>query len=509
MKSSESSFTRLFLTRTLRLLVPFILAFGRPAPAANWSGIDEQKLLVSLQNRDFDTAAGLIAASEYNETIKSALIKEIRSLADIPRLLAQGFRENEGKTETVDMIDGPRTVEILGVGTVKVAARENEAAPTVFVFGIDDLSDREAFKRLARSGGEKSQVKIGCGLLALKAGKIDVALSCFETSGSSLGRMLGNQVKKSGGDIAVVEEPVGMKPLTEEAFAEVIGQLRRANPLQGGWRPSFQISNDRVYVSLDNHSNLKDLSPLRNYQIYALSLRSTAVESLAPILNDTLMELDIRQCPIASLVSLRGMKLTRLAASTVEPVDVLHSLNVTRLDIADSPVSKLDFLRGMALRELNISGCDVQDISELRHVKGTLETLTFTPRGFNDMNFIRQLTELKHLHMYNGKINEMRSLRSLNLESLTVSGKDMWVTSFDSLAHMPLKRLYLNCGGLRDLRPLLRLRSLESLAVPKGVGGLTVLRDHPGLKKIALIRPGEPDNWQDVEMFWRVIDTAK
>lgn len=494
----------------MRLFFGFILISCLPAFAAVLSPLQAQKLLVALQNHDSESAVKVISDSAYNKTRQEALIKEINSLEKTKRLILESFRSSEGKVETVEMLTGMRQVEILGVGSEGVAARVKEdGRETLFIFSGNDLSDRERYKRLLRSGGDDRLVKLGCGLLALNAGKLEVGIDCLETSGSLIGRILLNHVKETGGEVTITPEPEELKTMTEEAFAEVLAKLKQANPQQVEWDVDFRTSREQVYLYLTNHKEIQDISPLRGYNIYSLSLRNTNVEDLAPILNDGLKRLDIRGCPIASLDALRNMRLDHLGTLILDPIEILHGLNLKSLDVAGSSVTNLDFLKDMTLTELNISSCKIRDISELRHLKDSLTSLTFTPLGFNHLQFIRQMKALNSLRMYKGKVNSLEPLRKLRLENLFVSGQDMSVGGLDCLVEMPLKKLYLDCDGVRDPRQLLRIKSLETLGLPIGISGLNVLRKHPSLRKIVLIKPGEPNEWQDIEAFWKMIDAAQ
>lgn len=204
---------------------------------------------------------------------------------------------------------------------------------------------------------------------------------------------------------------------------------------------------------------------------------------------------------------------------TLPDLRKLRDAPVTSLNLDDTRLPEISALIGLPLEQLSLNRTLVRDLSPLAGMPLKILSLENTP-----VQNLAPLADLplEILHLDGTRVEDLRALRGRPLEQLSLSGcrnlrdltalaglplqtLDLSYTAVDDLRALigsPLRELNLQgCSELSDLRPLLEMKSLESVLLPAQCKEIAFLRGHPTIKRISYKKLTE-----SAGEFWQKFD---
>jgi hypothetical protein len=213
-------------------------------------------------------------------------------------------------------------------------------------------------------------------------------------------------------------------------------------------------------------------------------------------------EVNFKNSRISDISPLAGMRLRRveLQGTNVQDITPLMGMSsLTHLNLFETLVDDLEPLRGTRLTFLQLQGTKVNDISPLQGMP--LRVLWLMNTKVDDIRPLSGMP-LFELNLYYTNVKDFRPLKGMRLERLYLGATK--IRDIHLLADMPLKELMLDhCAQLQDLRPLIRISTLERLTIPEQVKDIKFLKKLPNLKYLNTYY----DNWKTTAgEFWRKYD---
>lgn len=172
-------------------------------------------------------------------------------------------------------------------------------------------------------------------------------------------------------------------------------------------------------------SRISDLSPLAGIPFGALDLRGQPITNLKPLKGMPLKLLAIEETQITDLKPLQGMKLEKLYLNNTPIRDLgpLAGMPLKELMLVGSKVNNLKALKGTPLQELWLNGAQVRDISPLAGCP--LISLTLEGTKVSDLKPLSKMSSLKRLHIGQTLVRDLTPLKSLKLERLIFTPKNI------------------------------------------------------------------------------------
>lgn len=188
--------------------------------------------------------------------------------------------------------------------------------------------------------------------------------------------------------------------------------------------------------------------------------------------------------------------------SGLEYATNLNYLKITVDESTDlTPLSKLT-----KLTTIDTYGSKLTDYKPLEGLK-QLESLrigsTLDESKITDINFLKNLTNLTSIDLFNNKINNIEPLKNLtNLKSLNLSQNEILdITSLTNLTK--LTELYLSTNSIENLEPLTKLINLTKLNLStNSIANLEPLTNLTNLTNLNLFR----NNITNVEALSKLIN---
>lgn len=143
--------------------------------------------------------------------------------------------------------------------------------------------------------------------------------------------------------------------------------------------------------------------------------------------------------------------------------------SVTKLNLNSTPISSLAGIEKLTnLQKLDIGGTEVEDISPLLTLAGSLRSLRLTNTAAGDVATLGKLSQLQKLYADNndteGKISEVDALAALTqLTILSLTGNKNLKNIAGLSALRLLQELHISGTQVSDLRPVASLEKLEKL----------------------------------------------
>jgi Leucine-rich repeat (LRR) protein len=239
-------------------------------------------------------------------------------------------------------------------------------------------------------------------------------------------------------------------------------QLEERNPSyerQG----KFKTRNGEVIAAVLRNAGVSDLTPLRGLPIRGIDLYGNPVSDLEPLANLPLQAAYLEDTDVENLSALEGLSL-----------QVLYLSNTT--------VSDLSPLEGMPLRELNLVGTPVKDLTPIADAPLQMLWLNDTP------------------------VEDIRPLEGSPIQSLTLKGTQ--VSDITTVRQMPnLKRLHIAGTPVTDLTPLKGLSLSRLVFTPENIErGLSIAREMDSLEEIGTTFNAEERALMTPEEFWQKYD---
>jgi Leucine-rich repeat (LRR) protein len=299
-----------------------------------------------------------------------------------------------------------------------------------------------------------------------------------------------------------------------------MSQVEDLTPLEG---------MELIWLSLERNP-VVDISPLQGMPIESLNLEGTQVTDISALKGMPLKQLFIRRMPIESLEPIRGAPLKRLYMDrtrirTLEPLKGMpleflsftHAHELTDLSaLRDMPKLKMLDMRCTGTGDLSaLKGIAVERLY-IRPVDNDISVLRGLPLNYLSMQEAVNLTDISalkgmpliELTLHETQVTDLSPLKGAPLEILYLS-KSTKISDISALADLPLKTLHLTgCSGLRDLKPLMKCKSLTTLQIPPNPGSIEYLKQHPSLKSITFSSQQETDR-MPAETFWQEWDQRR
>lgn len=462
-------------------------------------------------------------------------ISLLRRIESIEEDILKSFSAQEGRTITVSMCDGSRSVKVLGVAGGRIKCEEyvkKESYTTVkpLDLGPHQLSIAEMSARLG-SGSEEA-VLFRKGVLALKARTYGLANEYFSKTTSALSPLLIQKTaalsvqeasnaeeqalvllmkacgvnvpdkydevswlaKVAGtrfaGDPRVIEAKVEAyrKEQGNSATCRKATQLLdmllakvKADAAKAAAAAMDQIDDDAVRKMLQMYN--KDLVKSdilivksRRYHGYSLKIKSEQFVSIGTLrtCGATITELDVSGTKVKDISAISGTNIRSVDISNtkVATLPMLTAVPLERLIMRNVQVRDVNPLSRTKLKELDMSGTKVTDLRPLQHLP--LEALSLNDVGLKDRDVaMLKIPTLKFLSIRDNQVLSIGPLQKLPIEYLDISGTA--VRDFSPIAAMPIRRLALDNTAISDLS-IVRKMELVSLQVAgTGVHDLTPL----------------------------------
>ena len=270
-------------------------------------------------------------------------------------------------------------------------------------------------------------------------------------------------------------------PEIEQAVREQLGIAQGV--------PLYQDDLDRVQqLFLVGNDSLESWDDVTFRAVFQAELYEGTITTLADIPKlRSLSELAICAQKVTDLTPLKDAHLTRLALSTnliidPSPLSSIHSLQ--ELYIGHNPITQIDVAKELPLLQtLDLSGSNVSDLSVLGNdirVLGLFDTPVYDFSPLLRMNTLQrlyinhptqacldvltQLHDLKELQIGNGVKDIEPILKLKSLTSLAISPVDF--TSIEGIETLDqLEYLRLDTAPNIDLSPLTKINSLHTLDI--------------------------------------------
>ena len=173
-------------------------------------------------------------------------------------------------------------------------------------------------------------------------------------------------------------------------------------------------------------SKISDLSGLAGIPFNALDLRGQPISDLKPLKGMPLRLLGIEDTRVADLTPVKGMKLEKFYLNNAPISDLrpLSGMPLKELMLSGTKVKDLKPLHGVPLQELWLNDTPVSDISPL--AGGALTSLTLEGTKVTDLRPLSKMTSLKRLHIGNTPVSDIYPLKTLKLERLIFTPKNIY-----------------------------------------------------------------------------------
>ncbi len=268
--------------------------------------------------------------------------------------------------------------------------------------------------------------------------------------------------------------------------------------MRGLGNEHLALLNGRKIGYLDlSQTGISDLSLLRDMPLTGLNLwRAKSIVDLSSLSQFSLTELTITGSGVTSFDDLRGMKLRRLYATSRELTDMSALSDLTELELVQLPdhLARVDVSQLTKLRNV------VHNRTNLKHGYYPGEEFRKWMRLSNEQwkkweSTIRQ-TDAKDVRPDRLTVRDMGGidldLRGTNITDLSPLAKMplhriIIDTQTDELDVSPLqnistlKYVLIDRARVKSLAPLVRMKSLTSLAVPNSQEGLGIFQGKKGL----------------------------
>lgn len=499
------------------------------AAAAELAAKNKELKVVALLTAAADKliADGVTAALRLMErTMKEQGLDDFMQIADTIQLLRKmetidagllkSFKSQEGRTITVSMREGSKTVKVLSVADGKVRCEEQMQKDTYTVarpldLDLDQLSVGEMAGRLGP--GSQDEVLFKKGTLALQAKAFGLANQCFSKTSSALSPRLtqktaelsvleaGNAEEQAlvrlmracgvnvpdkysepgwrailagtrfpAGDPRLIEAKVDAyrkeqgNSATGRSADHLLVMLvakAKADAAKAVAVAMEQIDEDAVRKMLLMYNRELDkesiqIAKSQRYPGYCLRVKSEQLVSLGTLrtCGNTITELDVSNSKVKDITAISGTSIRSVDISNtkVATLPMLTTVSLERLIMRGVPVKDIGPLSRTKLKELDLSDTKVSDLRPICHLP--LESLALNDMGIKDKEVsLLKIPTLKRLSIRDGHVTSIAPLQKLPLESLDLSGNE-GIKDFTLLAGMPLRGLALGNTVLHDLTPL-------------------------------------------------------
>jgi hypothetical protein len=165
----------------------------------------------------------------------------------------------------------------------------------------------------------------------------------------------------------------------------------------------------------------------------------------------------------------------------VKDLSPLQSGRVARLMLRNTPLTDFKQLAGMPLKALSIRGAKVSDLAPLSGIP--LVELEISKTRFVDLGALRGMP-LRRLDIGETAVTNLSPLPGMALQEFWTGTTR--VADLSPLKGMPLRLLsVVDCPQLADVSPLLDVRTLEQVLLPKAARNVEVLRALANLRFIS------------------------
>ena len=221
--------------------------------------------------------------------------------------------------------------------------------------------------------------------------------------------------------------------------------------------------------TLKNVQKLDDLRHLSSLKY--LTLNESDIGNLEPLTTlKELVNLSFKDCVIDDLSALSQMKgLRELNLFDCEQVDIASIANakIQDLSIWDSNIINIEFLKNLPnLKSLDLKNCTIDDVNSLKSLNN-LVTLTIENCNLDDISFVQDLTQLKTLRLPHNNIEDISFIQGLTqLDYIDVAhNKIEDISVFNILVN--LENLSLDSNNIKDITPLKNITNWKKIDIEK------------------------------------------
>jgi serine/threonine protein kinase/Leucine-rich repeat (LRR) protein len=318
----------------------------------------------------------------------------------------------------------------------------------------------------------------------------------------------------------VRETPVSdLSALNSPVLRDSLTELRLWKTKVTDFSPVAGCSKLTMFDAAD--TQLSDLSIIKGMKLHDLLIERTAVADVSVVAGMPLANLAIGGTPVIDISALLKCPTLTSIVLPQGAVDVksLHALlNLSKLSYTSKPGGIPDMSAGNFWSsvgdkpELPLAALDKANIKyTTRHLKDGTWELTLDNQPIVDLSILNganisrlyiahtQVADLSpvrsmpigYLRISYTKVTDLRPLRGIKITNLTMSGTD--VSDLRPLVGLPLRVLNMtDCVQIKDLSPLLEIKTLETVILPQDAANIEVLRKHANLKRLGYKNPGQP-----------------
>lgn len=419
-----------------------------------------ESLADALIAMDFATATVIITNtdSSYFPSKSAAKWKKIKenttAIINTCGTVASSFRDDIGKTIRVSFKNG-KTLEIR---VTRVSANTIYASGVAAgSFNINDISEREYFKRLGSR--KSSSMDIMRGILSYNAGLHSSAQKYLSNANCPLGDIIAKKTK----DLAATQLPNRQQQqkymLEKNAKRDYYRILKMFRLERTETNPEQTI----VFLKSAKYGNLTIQRIKKELRIYNAKYKDT---EFAIAHTDVLNAMEIccgnkKEVNAVSLASIDAA-IDQLMSDNPDMESrpkVTFGDDQLEITISDSEIKKLDALKELPINRLSIFNGKIE----------SLKPISGMPLEFLELRNCRQLDDIS-------------ALQGMQLTTLSLAGTG--VSNLKPLIGMPLKSLYI--GNTKVLRiKALKDMPLELISIRNtNIQDVSILNDIPTLKEI-------------------------
>jgi serine/threonine protein kinase/class 3 adenylate cyclase len=295
--------------------------------------------------------------------------------------------------------------------------------------------------------------------------------------------------------------------LQRKLLTSLLGQKRMVEAAR--LNAKFQASLEALLIALEPRLaeyrsqagwTARRIIPLNDGTL-SLNLSDLKIGDLRKLQGFPISELMLDRCELTEFSQLGALQLTSLSLQSTGIADLsaFNGLKLRRLDIYGTKVTALDPIRNMPLEDLQAGNTAVKDLTPLRGMPLRSLNIEFTHCVDLSPLVGMPLEELRCRHTMIGDIS---SLRSMKLHTLAVPGH---IKDLSPLENLPLRQLDIQfCSRLYSMQPILSLRLLETLRIPKIHFETILLKNHSSLKRIGAKDPKQAVDavLVPIDQFW-------
>ena len=246
------------------------------------------------------------------------------------------------------------------------------------------------------------------------------------------------------------------------------------NNFQGEKLPD--LSGLKLKALTLKYSKVKDISGIKDCNIWGLDLTGTGIRDFSPLSNRTFEKLILQDCGLTdiSFLSSTDSNVLNLSHNRITDLAPIRGMNLVHLNLKSTDINNINPISQSPLVFLDISDTKVKDLTPLEGMPINHLVARNTP--LFDLTPVKQCKRMRTLDLSHTQIDNIEPLKKLPIAQLLLE----------------------NCDNLNNLKSLNSMGYLYKLVVPAHIKDLSYLRN-PKLKFIGT-KMSEAE--QPAHIFW-------